>query len=920
MRVCEVFGPERPIRYGRRGASPGGAQIWFGGITRMRILTLGLMYAALVIPCAAEVITVDGGGGADFDNIQDAIDYSLDGDIIEVWPGVYGERINFYGMSITITSTDPNDAAVVEATVIDAGSSGNAVTFDSGEGDTSVLVGFTVQNGDKGIYCYYSDPSIKKCIIKSNNESAIYGGEAQPTIGHCRISENGGSADHKAIYGCDGEIFDCIINDNTGRGMSHCDGPIGGCAVTGNSSFGLEMCAGVIANSVISGNGDTGIVSGDGQIIVNCTLAGNKGNGYTYGEGAASILSSNIIVLNSGYGVQGSATLTYNNIWANISGSYDGVPPEPTDIHKNPLFAEDGFWDADPNWIQGDYHLKSEVGRWDPNAEMWVIDDVSSPCIDAGHPAYPTDHEPYPDGNIINQGVYGGTEQASKSPNGQYTYCAKAITCDIDEDCKVGVSDFAMVAANWLQIEELEPNMVIQEWVGRYNGPDNNDDDALAIAMDSSGGIYVTGWSEGTGTGKDYATIKYDSSGTRLWVDRYNGPGNDYDRAVAIAADSLDNVYVTGSSKGAGGKLDYATIKYDPNGTRLWVVRYNGPADGHDTACAIGADSWGNVYVTGWSEGSGTGKDFATIKYGPNGSQLWAVRYDNPTWSLDDEAKAMAIDSLGNVYVTGSSNEDSFTDHYTTVKYDLNGNEVWVAQYSYTDDEAKAIAIDSLGNVCVAGNSNGANGRPDYATIKYDPNGNELWVVRYNGPGNDGDYLNGIVIDSFDHVCVTGSSEGVEGDMDYATIKYDPNGSELWVTRYDGPSNGHDYGLTLAVDSLDNIYVSGDSSGVSGDYATVKYDPNGNELGVARYDGPSNGDDNPSAIVIDSLGNVYVTGWSQDSGYYDYLTIKYAPSYTCTTIITGDFNNDCEVDLADFAIMSLHWLECNLEPQEACWE
>ena len=888
----------------------------------MRILGLGLIYAALVIPCAADTITVDDSGGADFVNIQDAIDYSWDGDTIEVWPGVYNERINFYGLGITITSTDPNDASVIEATVIDAGSSGNAVTFDSGEDDTSALVGFTVQNGDKGIYCYYSDPAIKKCVVKSNNESAIYGVDAQPTIGHCRITENGGSVNHKAIYDCDGVIFDCIITDNTGRGMYRCDGPISGCAISANSSFGLEMCAGIIVNSLVSGNGDSGIVSGDGQIIVNCTIVGNKGNGYTYGEGTGAILSSNIIVLNSGYGVQASAALSYNNIWANTSGSYNGVPPEPTDIHRNPLFAEDGFWDADPNWVEGDYHLKSEVGRWDPNTQMWVIDDVSSPCIDAGHPAYPTGYEPYPDGDTINQGTYGGTEQASKSPNGQYTYCTDPITGDIDEDCRVGVSDFAMVVSNWLQIEELEPNMVVQEWAERYNGPDNDDDDALAIAIDSSGSIYVTGWSEGTDTGKDYVTIKYDSSGTRLWADRYNGPGNDYDRAVALTVDSLDNVYVTGSSKGTGGKLDYATIKYDSDGTRLWVKRYDGPAGGDDSAWAISIDSMGNAYVTGDSGGAGTGKDFATIKYDPNGSQLWAVRYDNPDWNLDDEAKAMAIDAMGNIYVTGSSNEDSFTDHYTTIKYDPNGNEIWVARYSYTDDDAKAIAIDSLGNICVTGNSNGTNGRPDYATIKYDPNGNELWVVRYNGPGDDGDYANGIVIDSFDNICVTGSSEGAAGNMDYATIKYDPNGSELWVTRYNGVNNGNDYGLAMALDGFDNIYVSGryDIMGVGGDYATLKYDPNGNELGVVTYNGSSNGDDSPSAVTVDSLGNVYVTGWSQDSGYYDYLTIKYVPSYTCTTIITGDFNNDCKVDFADFAIMSLHWLECNLEPQEACWE
>lgn len=144
----------------------------------------------------------------------------------------------------------------------------------------------------------------------------------------------------------------------------------------------------------------------------------------------------------------------------------------------------------------------------------------------------------------------------------------------------------------------------------------NNDtDEAAALALDSAGNIYVTGRSKGGGTGFDYVTIKYDSGGNQQWVSRYD-QNNDADEAAALALDSAGNVYVTGRSKGSGTDFDYLTLKYDGSGGLVWKARYNNKdVNGADEATAIVLDSAGNVYVTGRSKGSGTGLDYATVKY-----------------------------------------------------------------------------------------------------------------------------------------------------------------------------------------------------------------------------------------------------------------------------------------------------------------
>ncbi len=123
----------------------------------------------------------------------------------------------------------------------------------------------------------------------------------------------------------------------------------------------------------------------------------------------------------------------------------------------------------------------------------------------------------------------------------------------------------------------------------------------------------------------------------------------------------------------------------------------------------------------------------------------------------------------------------------------------------YSWDNISDLVVDTDGNVYVTGRSEGAEGNQDYATVKYFPDGNEAWRARYNGPGNGFDWPRALVVDLFGNIIVTGRSPGSGDDNDYATIKYSPDGNELWVARYNGQGNDDDNATALTVDAQGNV-------------------------------------------------------------------------------------------------------------------
>jgi len=420
-------------------------------------------------------------------------------------------------------------------------------------------------------------------------------------------------------------------------------------------------------------------------------------------------------------------------------------------------------------------------------------------------------------------------------------------------------------------------------WTNRYNGAANGDDQARAVAVDGTGNVFVTGYSgyfDGFDWFTDYTTIAYSGAGVPLWTTHYNGVAKDL--ATAVAVDASGNVFVTGSSGASGDSYDYATIAYSGAGVELWIRRYNGPGNGRDEPTAVAVDGSGNVFVTGYSVGSGSDADYATIAYSGAGVPLWTNRYHGLANRYDAGATAVAVDGSGNVFVTGSSPGSGGDSDYATIAYSSAGVELWTNRYGGrgdASDVANAVALDGSGNLFVTGYSYGAQGYEDYATIAYSGAGVPLWTNHYNGPGNSSDQAIALAVDASGNVFVTGSSEGSGGNSDYAVIAYSGAGVPLWTNRYNGPGNSSDQAIASAVGASGNVFVTGSSTGSGGDsdYATIAYSGAGVALWTNRYNGPHNGNDGARAVAVDASGNVFVTGYSYAGLFgYDYATIAYS--------------------------------------------
>jgi hypothetical protein len=379
--------------------------------------------------------------------------------------------------------------------------------------------------------------------------------------------------------------------------------------------------------------------------------------------------------------------------------------------------------------------------------------------------------------------------------------------------------------------------------------------------------------------------VKYDPNGQQLWAQTYNGGGES--SLFALAVDGPGNIYVTGRvCTDAPNPPNCAhfvadTIKYDAEGNQLWVARYD--ANGFNAGAGVAVDNSGNVYVAAITAPCITPDCPASpfsidvVKVGANGQQLWASRFARPDG--DSFPSAIFVDTVGNAYITGSSSGAATLPNATTIKYDTNGNQLWVSLDS-TLVSGRALGVDASGNVLVTGVlDNGSSSVPPNGTVKYGPNGNTLWTRSGRNAGGVG-----LALDSLGNVYVTGNSFNPNtGRNRYGTTKYDSDGIEVWSTLFRGSGVSPDaIPTSIGLDAAGNTFVTGDACWDTGCGAvTLKYDQNGVERWRASQ---SVNYSNGRLRMAVGGGGVYLSGevCSPDGCPPDtqtiFLTVKYTPS------------------------------------------
>ena len=295
-----------------------------------------------------------------------------------------------------------------------------------------------------GMYSESSSSTLTNCRFEENIGNGINNQYSTLTLINCIFIKNnakprnGGAIEN---YISNMVIKNCSFINNV-------SGPGGG-AISSLDNRDIRDTILKFENSIFSGNSSSiagGVIASSGckQSFENCTFVGNKTNSdgsVIYGG-----LNNSFIIKNcffrSNYSQNGSQLYLWkiesNEGPSSISISYSNIKVDPNslfigegslldwkegNIDVDPLFANPGYWDPngtaeDPNddfWVDGDYHLKSQAGRWDSISESWIQDDATSPCIDAGDPNSSIGLEPFPNGAYINMGAYGGTREASKS-------------------------------------------------------------------------------------------------------------------------------------------------------------------------------------------------------------------------------------------------------------------------------------------------------------------------------------------------------------------------------------------------------------------------------------------------------------------------------------------------------------------------
>jgi hypothetical protein len=454
-------------------------------------------------------------------------------------------------------------------------------------------------------------------------------------------------------------------------------------------------------------------------------------------------------------------------------------------------------------------------------------------------------------------------------------------------------------------------------WASRWSGAAASRDEAYAIAVDGSGNVFVTGRTYTTGTDTDFVVIKYNGSdGAELWAKTYDNAGVDVARVVV--ADQNGGCFVTGYSNAGPGNtnLDYLTIHYDADGNQRWVSRLNGSGDWDDCPTAMILGGSGYLYLTGYSWGGATPQyDYLTVGLDTlDGGTVWARRYDGSAVAPKaDYAYAITQDDSQYVYVTGRAGEQGTWYDATTIKYTPAGTAIWVnrfdAGFAGTDGGGQ-VAVDKNFNVYVGGIVLDAiDDMYDFLTFRIDQDNTNPWYQTYDAGIEDDDSLTAMVVDGGGNVCVTGWIYVYQGDVDWMTIKYSPDGAKIWSASHQ-TFGEDDEPHGIVTDELGEYYITGfDWAGPDENFCTVKYTED--DVGAFRIELPEDSFRFGATVVPRAWIRNYSANTSRSFAarceiggfYFDAVSVDPIPAYDSVGVSFSPW-------LVEQAASGTHQIQC----------
>ena len=340
-------------------------------------------------------------------------------------------------------------------------------------------------------------------------------------------------------------------------------------------------------------------------------------------------------------------------------------------------------------------------------------------------------------------------------------------------------------------------------WIATLGG--TGTEYGYGVTYDSSGNVYITGYTNSAGAGGNELLIaKYNSSGTIQWQ-RTLGTGTAYrhdDTGRMIAVDSSGNVYVNGTTNFTGGYDSMMIAKYNSSGTLQWQKTF-GDSNTQERGHGITVDSSGNVFVCGETTKGMTSIGALVAKLNSSGALQWQRTLDASSSQIFYD---VVVDSSDNVYVGGYTGISGVT-YYLVAKYNNSGTLQWQRTIggSSTTDIGYGIAVDSSDNVYIGGVSTGGGiGGYDSYLVKYNSSGTYQWQKSLGTSGQQ-IQIRSLASDSSDNVYVAGSYSS-----SYFFAKYNSSGTLQWQRSFGG--SGTDWGYGISADGNGNVYVVGQTS------------------------------------------------------------------------------------------------------------